>query len=278
VVTGAAGGIGRCITLALAREGMDVVLADINETGNARVAHEVEELGRRALCVTTDVRARPAFDRLLQETLARFGSCHMLVNNAGVFHAGGVLDSSDEQWERVINVNLWGVIHGSRVFGRHFAKQGEGHIVNVASAAGLVGAPGMTAYSASKFGVIGFSEMLRWELAQRGVGVTMVCPGVVQTDISKAEGVELEHVDLVDVLRRAPSPVPLALKIVRAVQRNRPRVLYARDAYMIALLGFLPYRLLDKVGHMVAKRALEVIRPQPWNASAAKAPPPRTLH
>lgn len=278
VVTGAAGGIGRCIALACAEEGMQVVLADINEAGSARVAREIEALGQRARSVTTDVRTAAAFERLLERTLTEFGACQLLVNNAGVFHAGGVLDSSDEQWERVIDINLWGVIHGSRVFGRHFVKQGEGHIVNVASAAGLVGVPGMTAYSASKFGVLGFSEVLRWELARSGVGVTMVCPGVVRTDISKAAGVGLEHVDLEDIIQRAPPPEPLARKILRAVRRNDARVLYAFDSRLIALLAFFPYRVLDAVGHLVAKRTLDTIRPRTLVEETSKPAPPRTLH
>lgn len=276
VVTGAAGGIGRCIALALAHEGMDLVLADVNDPGSRRVAQEVEALGRRALCVTTDVRTRAAFERLLSETLTAFGSCHLLVNNAGVFHAGSVLDSRDEQWERVIAINLWGVIHGSRVFARHFVSQGEGHVVNVASGAGLMGTPGMTAYSASKFGVVGFSETLRWEVAERGVGVTVACPGVVRTDIGRAQGVGLEHIDLDSLLRFAPEPEPLARKIVRAIRRDSPRVFYGFEAHLFVLLRLVPYRIADTLGRFVARRALRTVGPQTDAARPERTRTPRT--
>ncbi len=264
VVTGAAAGIGREISLALAREGADLALADIDEVGLRQVAEEVRALDRRALCVRTDVRHKADFGHLLSMTLQQFGACHVLVNNAGVFHAGRLLDAPDEQISRVIDTNLWGVIHGSRVFGKHFVAQGSGQIVNIASGAGLMGAPCMTAYSTSKFGVVGFSEVLRWELAASGVGVTHVCPGIMRTGIAKAPGVNLEHLDLEPLLKYAPTPEKLALKVVSAIRKNRARVVFGLESRLFVLLRLVPYTLADRFGRYVAEESMRrVFPPQP---------------
>ncbi|MET0388669.1 MAG: SDR family NAD(P)-dependent oxidoreductase, partial [Polyangiales bacterium] len=137
VVTGGGSGIGRAIALELARSGMHLVIADIDPARLASVTGEITALGRRAHGVVTDVRELAAVEQLLAETVRVFGRCHVAINNAGVFHANTILGAAPEQWKRVIDTNLWGVIHGSRVFGRYFAEQREGHIVNTASAAGL---------------------------------------------------------------------------------------------------------------------------------------------
>lgn len=261
VITGAANGIGRAIALELARAGMHVAIADLDEAGMRRLATEVEALGRRAICVPTDVRQRDALERLLEQTLSGLGSCHVAFNNAGVFHAAALIDAPPEQWQRVIDTNLWGVIHGCRVFGTHFVSQGEGHIVNTGSAAGLFPAPGMSSYSTTKFAIVGLSQQLRWELAPLGVGVTVVCPGVVKTGIGKAAGAGLEHMDVDALVRRSPSPEGLARKVVRAVRRNRPLVRYGLDAYLVSLLRLLPLWLVDPLGRFIARNALAALRP-----------------
>ena len=261
VVTGAAKGIGREIALCLADEGADLSLADVDEVGLSQVAAEVRARGRRVLCVRTDVRHKPDIEQLLAKTLQELGACHVLVNNAGVFHAGRLLDAPDAQLSRVIDTNLWGVIHGSRVFGQHFVAQGTGHIVNIASGAGLMGAPCMTAYSTSKFGVIGFSEVLRWELAPSGVGVTHVCPGIMKTGINQAPGANLEHVDLDRFMKHAPSPDRLARKVTLAIRKNRARVVFGLESRLFLLLRLGPYALADRFGHFVAKQSMRVLFP-----------------
>jgi NAD(P)-dependent dehydrogenase (short-subunit alcohol dehydrogenase family) len=260
-VTGAAGGIGRAIALELAKQGMDLALADVDEPGMQAVAGEVQALGRRALCVRTDVTEQAALQNLLERTLAELGSCHLMVNNAGVFNASPMLDASDEQWQRVIDINLWGVIRGSRIFGKHFVRQGEGHLVNTASAAGLFPTPGMCSYTTTKYAIVGFTQQLRWELAASGVGVTLLCPGVVKTRIAMAPGVGLEHVDMEKVVSRAPPPEGLAKKVVRAVKKNRPLVRYGPDAYIFSLLRLFPSWLIDPLGRFMARRAFEVVTP-----------------
>jgi NAD(P)-dependent dehydrogenase (short-subunit alcohol dehydrogenase family) len=263
VVTGAAGGIGRAVALELARAGMHLALADFDAAGAEATAEQVRALGRRTLTVPTDVRELDQIERLLEQTLSGLGSCHLMINNAGVFHAAPMLDAPAEQWRRVIETNLWGVINGSRVFGKHFVRQGEGHIVNTSSAAGLFPMPGMSSYSTSKFAIVGFSQQLRYELAASGVGVTVLCPGVVKTSIGKREGAGLEHIDMDEVVRRSPSPEGLARKIVPAVRRNRPMVRYGADAYALSFLRLLPAWLVDPIGRFMARTAMAVVRGGP---------------
>jgi NAD(P)-dependent dehydrogenase (short-subunit alcohol dehydrogenase family) len=267
VVTGGAGGIGRAVAVELARAGMHLVIADIDAARIDGVVQELRALGGRAHGVITDVRSQTAFEHLLSETLRLEGSCHVMVNNAGVFHANTILGSSSAQWQRVVDTNLWGVIHGSRVFGAHFVAQRMGHIVNTASAAGLFPVVGMSSYSTTKYAIVGFSQQLRWELAADGVGVTLVCPGVVKTGIGHAEGVGLEHIDLNAMLARSPGPEALARKLRRAIEKNRALVRYAPDSYVLSMLGLLPAWMLEPLGRYMARTASAFLR--------GELPPPK---
>lgn len=260
VVTGAAGGIGRALAHEFARAGMHMVLADVDEPGLTSLARELHDAGHRALCVKTDVRELAELERLLERTLSEFGHCHLAINNAGVFHAAPLIEAAPRQWQRVIDINLWGVIHGCRVFGRHFVAQREGHIVNTASAAGFFPTPGMSAYSTTKFAVVALSRQLRWELASEGVGVTVLCPGVIKTGIANAPEVGLEHLDMQQVMHRSPGPEGLAKRALRAVQRNKPLVRYGSDSYLFSALGHLPGWLVDPLGKQLAKTTLRVLR------------------
>lgn len=257
VVTGAGSGIGRSLALALARQGAHIVIADVDERGMRAVAAQVGALGRQALEVQTDVRHLPEIESLLETTLSEMGSCHLIANNAGVMHGAPALDASHEDWQRVIDIDLWGVIHGCRVFGTQFVEQGEGHIVNTASAAGIQGAPGMASYSAAKFGVVGLSETLRWELAPKGVGVTAVLPGVIRTAIHKASGSGVAHIPRVEaIVDRAGDPDQLASKVIRAVQKNRGRVLFGHEAHLFNLVRRLPWPVVDTLGRLTAKEIM----------------------
>ena len=261
VVTGAAGGLGRALAWAFAREGMDVALADIDVPGLDALASDLRATGHKVISVPTDVSDAAAVQHLLDRTLSELGGAHLMCNNAGVFTAAPMIEASESDWRRVLDVNLWGVIHGCRVFGAHFARQGEGHLLNTASAAGLFPVPGMSSYSTSKYAVVGFSTQLRWELAPAGVGVTVLLPGVLNTSMAKAEGVGLKHFDVDDIPRKAPSPEGLAHKAVQAVRRNRPTVLYGSEATVFGVLRLLPQRVVDPLGRFIAKKGLEAVRP-----------------
>jgi NAD(P)-dependent dehydrogenase (short-subunit alcohol dehydrogenase family) len=260
VITGGAGGIGSALALECARAGLDVVLADVDERGMREVAAEVAKHGRRCVCVATDVRSADSFQALLERTLAEFGRCDVMVNNAGVFHAAPLVETSAQQYQRLIDINIGGVVHGSRIFGAHFVRQGHGHIVNTASAAGLFPVPGMSAYSLTKYGVVGYSLQLRWELAAHGVGVTVLCPGVVKTPITTREGVGFKPEEAAKMIEGAPNPHGLARKAVRAIARNRPMVRYGSDAYMLSLLRLAPAWLIDPLGKYLGRMALGIVR------------------
>jgi NAD(P)-dependent dehydrogenase (short-subunit alcohol dehydrogenase family) len=260
VITGGAGGIGKALALECARAGMDVALADLNEPGMREVATAIEGLGRRSLCVPTDVRSADAIQALLDRTLAELGGCHLMINNAGVFHAAPLVETSVAQYQRLIDINIGGVVHGSRIFGAHFARQGEGHLVNTASAAGIFPVPGMSAYSLTKYSIVGYSLQLRWELAAHGVGVTVLCPGTVLTDIAIREGVGFRPEEVKKLMRGAPGAEGLARKALRAISRNRPVVYYGLEAYVMNWLRVLPMFLLDPLGKYIARIALGVVK------------------
>jgi short-subunit dehydrogenase len=239
---------------------MDIALADVDEAGMQPVAAEIAALGRRAVCIATDVRKAEAVQNLLDRTLAELGSCALLFNNAGVFHASPLIDTSAAQFQRMIDINLGGVIHGSRIFGNHFVRQREGHIVNTASAAGIFPVPGMSAYSLTKYGVVAFSLQLRWELSPHGVHVTVLCPGTVKTNIVFREGVGFRPDEARKLIEKAPGPEALARKALRAVRKNRPTVYYSADAYILRIMRLLPMWLIDPFGRFIAKTALTLVK------------------
>jgi NAD(P)-dependent dehydrogenase (short-subunit alcohol dehydrogenase family) len=190
VVTGAASGLGRSLALQFAARGMSVVLADVEAAPLADAVAEVEASGAHALGVLTDVRSGDEVAALAATTLERFGRVDVLVNNAGVSAMPGPMWSYElNDWEWVLSVNLWGVVHGVRAFVPHLVAQNSGHVVNTASMAGLSAGPCLGAYMTSKHAVVGLSEGLAADLAitAPGVGVTVVCPGQMLTNIVTAD-------------------------------------------------------------------------------------------
>ncbi|MBL3805619.1 MULTISPECIES: SDR family oxidoreductase [Streptomyces] len=187
LVTGAAGGIGRATALAFAAAGARVIAADRDGAGAAGTARAALAAGApRAWAETVDVADEQAMEKFAARVEAEYGTVDVLVNNAGVGLSGPFLDTTPEEWRRVLDVNLWGVIHGCRLFGRHMADRGQGgHIVNLASAAAYLPSRALPAYSTSKAAVLMLSESLRAELAPRSIGVTAVCPGIVNTGITR---------------------------------------------------------------------------------------------
>jgi NAD(P)-dependent dehydrogenase (short-subunit alcohol dehydrogenase family) len=181
VVTGAGSGIGRGVAVALAEAGMKVVIADVDEASAKTVAGE---LGPPAIAVQTDVADRDSVESLADRAYGEFGAVHVLHNNAGVAIFLPVEQMTDDDWRFTFSVNLMGVVNGIQAFlPRLRAQGGEAHIVNTASMAGMIVGPGLAAYNATKFAVVAISETLRQELAGTGIGVSVLCPGVVATDL-----------------------------------------------------------------------------------------------
>lgn len=201
VVTGAASGIGRAIALAAAERGMRVVLADIDPDGLVEAVREVEAQGTEAHGVRVDVGDATSVEHLAHETYARFGAAHLLINNAGVAVGGAAWTLPLADWERSLRINLFGVIYGIHAFlPRMIADDEPGHVVNVASAAGLIAVPSFAAYNASKFGVVGLTEALYHDLKLRKtkIGVSLLCPAWVQTRIADRGAVNRATADAVD--------------------------------------------------------------------------------
>ncbi|EHY89049.1 SDR family oxidoreductase [Saccharomonospora azurea] len=184
VVTGGANGIGRATALAFAREGADLVLADIDASALAETARAVRDAGVTVVTHHVDVADAGAMERFVEEVVRDCGVPDVVVNNAGIGLAGRVLDTTEDEWRRLVDVNFWGVLHGCRLFAPHMVERGEGgHLVNVASMAAYLPNPMLPAYSTVKAAVLMLSESLRAELAATDVGVSAVCPGFVDTGI-----------------------------------------------------------------------------------------------
>jgi NAD(P)-dependent dehydrogenase (short-subunit alcohol dehydrogenase family) len=190
VITGGASGIGLAMAKRFAREGMKLVLADVEEDALRRVEQEFRKAGVPVLAIRTDVSRSHDVERLAEKTLATFGAAHVVCNNAGVAPGGVVWESTVADWEWVLGVNVWGVIHGVRVFVPIMLRQDTPcHIVNTASVAGLLSVPGMGIYCVSKHAVVTLSECLHHDLAERGskIGVSLLCPAFVPTGILDSE-------------------------------------------------------------------------------------------
>ncbi|MEW2266175.1 SDR family oxidoreductase [Streptomyces sp. NPDC047853] len=252
LVTGAGSGIGRATALAFAESGARVVAVDRNPESAARTAELARLIGATAAWAeTTDVSDERAMEKLADKVAADHGVVDVLVNNAGIGLSGSFFDTTPEDWKKVLDINLWGVIHGCRLFGRQMAERGEGgHIVNIASAAAFQPSRALPAYSTSKAAVLMLSECLRAELAGQGIGVTAICPGLVNTGITSTArftGVDADEerrrqrrTARLYRLRNYP-PEKVADAVLDAVVRDRavvPVTPEARGAHLVS--RFLP--------------------------------------
>ncbi|GAA2794159.1 SDR family oxidoreductase [Saccharopolyspora taberi] len=230
VITGAGSGIGRATALELAGLGAEIVAADVNGRAATGTAELVRQRGGVATAHQVDVSDGDAVERFAADVRERTGVPDIVINNAGIGVAGPFTETTRADWERVIDVNLWGVIHGCRAFAAQMAERGEGgQIVNIASAAAYVPSRALPAYSTTKAAVLALSQCLRGELASAGIAVTAVCPGLVDTNItSTARFVGQDEQDQNRsrraakslYVRRAFTPQRAAEDIVRAMARN----------------------------------------------------------
>jgi NAD(P)-dependent dehydrogenase (short-subunit alcohol dehydrogenase family) len=236
VVTGAASGIGLALARRFAGEGMRIVLADVEEPALDLAVAALQDTGVEVLGAVTDVSDAGQVQALADATVERFGTVHLVCNNAGVGAGGLSWEAPLSTWEWVLGVNLWGVVHGIRSFVPLLVEQGEGHVVNTASVAGLVAPPYMGPYSASKHAVVAISETLLHELRFVGanVGVSVVCPGWVRTRIAESDRNRPTPLDVADgetdaavraVLERAieggMAPERVADQVLDAVLEDR---------------------------------------------------------
>ncbi|MFE6807738.1 SDR family oxidoreductase [Streptomyces sp. NPDC057681] len=248
LVTGAGSGIGRATAFAFAEAGARVVAVDRDTESAARTAEMAQLIGApQAWAETVDVADEQAMEKLAEKVAAEYGIVDVLVNNAGIGLSGSFFDTTPEDWKKVLDVNLWGVIHGCRLFGKQMAERGQGgHIVNTASAAAFQPSKALPAYSTSKAAVLMLSECLRAELAGQGIGVSAICPGLVNTNITataRFAGVDAEEEkrrqkksSRLYGLRNYP-PEKVADAILTAVVRNQavvPVTPEARGAHLMS--------------------------------------------
>jgi len=189
IVTGSGRGIGRAIALALARDGADVVVDDVNINKAKEVAKEIESIGGRALIILADVSKKSDVENMVKQTLEEFGKIDILVNNAGVVGPTvPIQELKEEDWDRIINVDLKGTFLCCKAVIPHMISRRSGKIVNVSSIAGKEGNANMTAYCAAKAGVIGFTKALSEEVARYGIRVNCVCPALIETELVEIMG------------------------------------------------------------------------------------------
>jgi NAD(P)-dependent dehydrogenase (short-subunit alcohol dehydrogenase family) len=188
-VTGAASGLGRSMALAFAAEGMDVALADVDQEGLLKTQEGVGGHGVKSTTLRVDVSKAAEVEAFAERTMKELGAVHVVCNNAGVSPLGSVWENTLADWQWILGVNLWGVIHGVRAFAPRLIAQNEGHVVNTASVAGLISPPGSGAYNVTKHAVVTLSESLYHDLRERGsdVGVSVLCPAYVPTRITESE-------------------------------------------------------------------------------------------
>ena len=247
VVTGAGSGIGRETALAFARRGALVLCTDINAEAAASTASIIIREGGDALSRKCDVSNTRSMEALANYVEKELGAPDILINNAGIGLSGSLLDTSVKDWQQVLGVNLWGVIHGCRLFARQMVDNGKaGHIVNVASAAAFLPSRMLPAYATSKSAVLMISECLRAEMAEHNIGVSAICPGIIDTPITRStrfvgvadEEQSRRREDAAKLYqRRAYTPDRVAQAIVEAVQNNRAVVPVSPEARGMQWLG-----------------------------------------
>ncbi len=238
IVTGAASGIGRALCEELLHRGGRVVPVDINEALLAGAYADLKDAeGRPVRTAAVDVTDRPAVQSLVDRTVSEYGRLDYLFNNAGIGVGGETHNYEYEDWTKVIDVNLYGVINGVHAAYPVMVRQGSGHIVNVASLAGLIPLSGEISYTTSKYAVVGLSHTLRVEAADLGVKVTLVCPGKIDTPIYRTSRiVNFDREKVLSLLPRGIPPKKCAEVILRGVARNRATVLVTGLAKFLWIL------------------------------------------
>ncbi|SPM31277.1 SDR family NAD(P)-dependent oxidoreductase [Mycobacterium terramassiliense] len=243
VVTGAGSGIGQALAVELARSGAKVAISDVDTEGLAQTEEQVKAIGAPVKADRLDVTEREAFLAYADEVAEHFGKVNQIYNNAGIAFTGDIEISQFKDIERVMDVDFWGVVNGTKAFLPHVIASGDGHVINISSVFGLFSVPGQAAYNSAKFAVRGFTEALRQEmiLARHPVAVTTVHPGGIKTAIARnataAEGLDSDQLaKLFDKRLARTSPQQAARVILDAVRKKKARVLVGNDAKVMDLM------------------------------------------
>ena len=259
VVTGAGGGLGRSLAVQLAKRGCHLALVDINPQALESTREAIGETPLTVSLHPTDITDRAAMEKLPQEVLAIHKSVNLLINNAGITIQKSFETHSIEDWQRVININLWGVIYGCKFFHDALKEAGQAHIVNLSSMAGYVGLPGQASYSATKAAVHRLSETLWSELHDENIGVTSIHPGCIKTEMIKATLNDSDSVELAKKNYEMAQKIGVtadyaALQIIKGVDNNKKRVRIGKDAVILDIAKrLMPQAILNPMVKLVRK-------------------------
>jgi NAD(P)-dependent dehydrogenase (short-subunit alcohol dehydrogenase family) len=262
LVTGAASGIGKETALAFARRGAGLVVCDLNEAGLAETAHQIRTMGRDVIAHRVDVASSDEMREFAATVHGQVDAVDVLMNNAGVGLGAGFLDTSLTDWEWIIGINLKGVIYGCHFFIPPMVARGRGgHVINVASAAAFIATEALAAYSTTKYAVFGLSEALRDELLRHRIGVTAVCPGIINTPITASSPLrganntpEMRRRMIEIYQRRNYGPQRVAHNILKAVQRNRAVAPISPEAWAMYYLKRLVPGFVARLNRSSAER------------------------
>jgi NADP-dependent 3-hydroxy acid dehydrogenase YdfG len=242
-VTGAGSGIGQALALELGRSGASLAISDVDSEGLAKTEEQLKAIGAPVRSDRLDVTEREAFHIYADHINEHFGKVNQIYNNAGIAYTGDVDITAYKDIERVMDVDFWGVVNGTKAFLPHLVASGDGHVINVSSLFGLLSVPGQAAYNAAKFAVRGFTEALRQEMVANSepVKVTSIHPGGIKTAIARngltAEGVDpAAQSNVFDKRLASTTPQRAAEIILDGVRKNKARVLVGQDAVVIDLL------------------------------------------
>jgi NAD(P)-dependent dehydrogenase (short-subunit alcohol dehydrogenase family) len=262
VVTGASSGIGRALAIGLAKEGCDLAIADLDPEGLRETAGMIRSLGMDVMTFPLDVSDREGMRQFADQVITHFGKADILVNNAGIALVALVEELNHEAFNRVLDVNFWGVYNGVTAFLPHMRKQARGHIVNISSVFGLWGIPSQAAYNCSKFAVRGLSESLAQELSGTGMTVSCVYPGGIKTNIARRASFQQAYgplknretfTKLFDEYLALTTPEKAAAVIIRGIRARRARILIGPDAYLVDIIQRLFPALYQKIIPAVMK-------------------------
>ncbi len=264
-ITGAGSGIGRALAVELARLGTHLALSDVDEVGLAETVARAEGMGVKVTSARVDVADQDAVHAWADQVADEHGQVNLVFNNAGIAFTGDVEEMAFKDIERVMDVDFWGVVNGTKAFLPHLVESGDGHVVNISSVFGLLGIPSQSAYNAAKFAVRGFTDALRMELEIEpcGVSATTIHPGGIKTNIARNARMDESVTALADDPEQArvdfekmfvTTPDKAARQIIKAVQRNRRRALIGPDAKAIDLVSRMPAGLVQRVIIRGAKR------------------------
>ena len=244
VITGAGSGIGRALAVNLAEKGAKLALSDIDTEGLAETVSQAEALGAEVKSDRLNVAEREAVLDYAEAVVAHFGEVHQVYNNAGIAYNGDVENSEFKDIERIIDVDFWGVVNGTKAFLPHVIASGDGHIINISSLFGLIAVPGQSAYNAAKFAVRGFTEALHQEMlvAKHPVKVTCVHPGGIKTAVARNATVANDQnaqtfAEFFDKRLAIHSPEMAAETIIDGVRKGRARVVIGWEAKALDVLA-----------------------------------------